>query len=82
VCPPGDAAAHALAALDAALRQRFVNAQLVHRQSPDGLRRYIDVVTDCEDDFEVLETVAAATIDIFLAHGIQLHVFPFRRAAT
>jgi hypothetical protein len=69
----------ALEPLTRALRARFPEAQLLYRQSPDGLRCYVDVVTDCEDDFTVLEAVAAIAVDLLLREGLHVHVFPFRR---
>jgi hypothetical protein len=71
----------ALASLSDGLRARFPEAEFSHRKSPDGLRWYLDVATDSADDFDVLEVVAGATIDLFLTYGILVHVFPFRRAA-
>jgi hypothetical protein len=73
--PDGEAA---LAALSEMLLAHFPEAQFSHRKSPDGLHWYLDVATDCSDDFAVLEIVAGATVDLFLAEGIQVHVFPFR----
>ena len=68
----------ALAALSQKLLAHFPEAQFSHRKSPDGLHWYLDVATHCGDDFAVLEIVAGATVDLFLAEGIQVHVFPFR----
>ena len=69
----------ALEPLIRAVRARFPEAQFLYRESPDRLRCYLDVITDCEDDFLVLETVATATVDLLLRQGIHVHVFPFRR---
>ena len=74
--PVGEAA---LAALSEKLLAHFPEAQFSQRQSPDGLRWYLDVATDCDDDFAVLEIVAGAAVDLLLSEGIQVHVFPFRR---
>ena len=71
-------AADAFAALSAVVRAHFPAAQLRYRESPDGLRWYLDVVTDCEDDFTVLEVAATAAVELFLAQGILVHVFAFR----
>jgi hypothetical protein len=65
--------------LTRAILARFPEARFGYRESPDGLRCYLDVATDCPDDFAVLEIVAAATVDLFLGQGLQVHVFPFRR---
>ena len=65
--------------LTSALRARFPEAEFGYRESPDGMRCYLDVATDCADDFAVLEVVAAAAVDLFLNQGLQVHVFPFRR---
>jgi len=62
-----------------ALRARFPEARFAHRESPDGLRSYLDVVTDCEDDFAVAQVAAPAAIELLLEHGVQVHVFPFRQ---
>ena len=75
--PP--AAPAALEPLIGALRARFPEAQFAYRESPDRLRAYLDVATDCGDDFTVLETVADRTVDLLLQHGIMVHVFAFRR---
>jgi hypothetical protein len=61
-----------------ALRARFPEARFAHRASPDGLRSYLDVATDCEDDFAVAQVAAPAAIELLLARGVQVHVFPFR----
>ncbi|HZU04932.1 MAG TPA: hypothetical protein VFB73_03085 [Chloroflexota bacterium] len=71
--------AGALAPLLAALRARFPEAQFAYRESPDGSRCYVDVATDAEDDFAVLEVVAGIAVELFLREGIQVHVCPFRR---
>jgi hypothetical protein len=65
--------------LIAALRAQFPEAQFAHRESPDGLRSYLDVVTDCEDDFAVAQVAAPAAIELLLARGVTVHVFPFRQ---
>jgi len=72
-------AADALEPLTQALRARFPEARFSYRVAPDGLRCYLDVATDCDDDFAVLETVAAATLALLLERGLVVHVFPFRR---
>ena len=71
----------ALAALSDALRKRFPEAQCRYRESPDGLSWYLDVATDCADDFAVLEVVEARTVELYLAAGVQVHVFPFQRSS-
>jgi hypothetical protein len=70
----------ALASLTEALRRRFPDAELGYRESPDGLRGFLDVVTSCEDDFVVLEAAADHAIALLLEHDLQVIVFPFRRA--
>ena len=70
----------ALATLSSALLARFPEAQFSYRKSPDGLRWYLDVASDCDDDFAVLEVVAAQTVELYLTCGVQVHVFPFRRS--
>ena len=62
------------------LRAHFPEAQFAYRQAPDGLRGYLDVMTDCDDDFEVLECVAGTALDLYLQRGVLVHVFAFRRA--
>ncbi len=69
----------ALEPLKQAIRARFPEAEFDYREAPDGLRAYLDVFTDCADDFAVLELVAGATLDLYLQHGVLVHVFPFRR---
>jgi hypothetical protein len=72
--PPG-----ALDPLKQAIRAQFPEAEFDYREAPDGLRAYLDVFTDCDDDFAVLETVAGAALDLYLQRGVLVHVFPFRR---
>jgi hypothetical protein len=69
----------ALASLTEALRRRFPDAELAYRESPDGLRGYLDVVTSCEDDFDVLEAAADHAVALLVEHELQVIVFPFRR---
>ena len=76
---PGPDAAGALEPLRQAIRARFPEAEFDYREAPDGLRAYLDVFTDCVDDFAVLETVAGAALDLYLQRGVLVHVFPFRR---
>ena len=80
---PGDHAQlcsdDALEPLRAVVRGRFPEARFAYREAPDGLRVYLDVATDCQDDFAVLEAVAPAAIEVYLQRGILVHVFPFRR---
>jgi len=73
-------AAAALTALSSALLARFPEARFSYRKAPDGLRWYLDVATDCSDDFAILEVVAAKTVELYLTCGVQIHVFPFRRS--
>lgn len=61
-----------------AVRERFPEARFAYRESPDGLRGYLDVCTTCEDDFEVLAVAAPEAIQLLLRDGMQVHVFPFR----
>lgn len=77
--PPPPAARRALEPLKRALRGRFPEARFAVRESPDGLRVYLDVATETEDDFAVLAVIAGRTVDLFLRHGLQVHVFPFRK---
>jgi hypothetical protein len=69
----------ALGPLKQAVRAQFPEAEFDYREAPDGLRAYLDVFTDCADDFTVLELVAGAALDLYLQRGILIHVFPFRR---
>ncbi|MBX5489656.1 MAG: hypothetical protein IRZ14_00770 [Chloroflexi bacterium] len=80
--PQQPPARRALEPLKRALRASFPEARFAIRESPDGLRIYLDVATDAEDDFAVLEVVAGATVDLFLQQGLQVHVFPFRKLPT
>ncbi|HLH22589.1 MAG TPA: hypothetical protein VK066_08705 [Chloroflexota bacterium] len=65
--------------LKRAVRARFPEAEFDYREAPDGLRAYLDVFTDCTDDFAVLECVEGITLDLYLQRGVLVHVFPFRR---
>jgi hypothetical protein len=65
--------------LKRALRAQFPEAEFDYREAPDGLRAYLDVSTDCADDFTVLAVVAATALDLYLQRGVLIHVFPFRR---
>ena len=76
---PIPGASGAIEPLKRAVLARFPEAQFGFREAPDGLRCYLDVITDCDDDFAVLETIAAATVELFLQQRIIVHVFPFRR---
>lgn len=76
---PAGGAHSVLEPVTRALRGRFPEARFSYREAPDGLRCYLDVATDCDDDFAVLETVAAATLDLLFERGVVVHVFPFRR---
>ena len=71
----------ALGALKRAVCAQFPTATFAYREGPDGLRGYLDVFTDCPDDFAVLESVAGAALDLYLQYGMLVHVFPFRRPA-
>jgi hypothetical protein len=75
-CP---GAGDALEPLKQAIRAQFPEAEFDYREAPDGSRAYLDVFTDCPDDFAVLETVAGAALDLYLQRGVLIHVFPFRR---
>jgi hypothetical protein len=61
------------------VRARYPEAEFAYREAPDGLRGYLDVFTDCPDDFAILELVAGAALDLYLQRGVLVHVFPFRR---
>jgi hypothetical protein len=76
---PAAGARGALEPLKRVVLARFPEAEFAFREAPDGVRCYLDVISDCEDDFAVLETVAAATVELYLQQGIIVHVFPFRR---
>lgn len=65
--------------LKQAIRAQFPEAEFDYREAPDGLRAYLDVFTDCADDFAVLETVEGVALDLYLQQGVLIHVFPFRR---
>ncbi|HEY7062466.1 MAG TPA: hypothetical protein VII06_13385 [Chloroflexota bacterium] len=71
-----------LQGLKRAVRARFPDAAFDYREAPDGLRAYLDVFTDCPDDFAVLDTVAGEALDLYLQRGVLVHVFPFRRAPS
>lgn len=77
--PRPSAARRALEPLKRALRGRFPEARFAVRESPDGLRVYLDVATAADDDFAVLAVVAGHTVELYLRHGLQVHVFPFRQ---
>jgi hypothetical protein len=72
----------ALEPLTRALQARFPEAQFAYRESPDKLRAYLDVVTNADDDFAVLEIAAAPLVDLLLEQGVQVHVLPFRHPPT
>jgi hypothetical protein len=69
----------ALEPLKQAIRARFPEAEFDYREAPDGLRAYLDVFTDSAEDFDVLELVAGAALDLYLQRGLLVHIFPFRR---
>lgn len=75
---PASRAERVLESLRQRVRARFPEAQFAWRQAPDGSRYYLDVATGADDDFAVLDTVAAATVEAFLEDQIMVHVFPFR----
>lgn len=75
---PTSRADRVLESLRQRIRAHFPEAQFAWRQAPDGSRYYLDVATGSEDDFAVLDTIAAATIEVFLEDQIMVHVFPFR----
>jgi hypothetical protein len=75
---PAPAASDAIEPLKRLLLARFPEARFDFRQAPDGLRCYLDVATNCDDDFAVLEAVAGPALDLFVQHGVMVHVFPFR----
>jgi hypothetical protein len=70
-----------LQALKEAVRARFPAAEFDYREAPDGLRAYLDVFTDCSDDFTVLDSVAGEALDLYLQRGVLVHVFAFWRAS-
>ena len=76
---PSPRATGALEPLMSALRTRFPEARFAYRESPDRLRCYLDIATDCEDDVVVLEAVAGAAVDLLLQQDLQVHACPFRR---
>jgi hypothetical protein len=75
---PAPDASDAIEPLKRLLLARFPEARFDFREAPDGLRCYLDVATNCDDDFAVLEVVAGPALDLFVRHGVMVHVFPFR----
>ncbi len=71
-------AAGVVAELRQVIRAKFPSATFKTRVAPDG-RIFLDVYTDAENDFAVLELVAERTVDFMIAYGRSIHVFPRRR---
>lgn len=76
---PTSRADRVLESLMGRVRAHFPGAQFAWRQAPDGSRYYLDVAAGTDDDFAILDIVAAATVEAFLEDQIMVHVFPFRK---
>ena len=77
-----DAMQNAIAAVDAHILADYPEAtfRLVEGEDPIGL--YLDVYTDAEDAFAVLDLVSDWLVDLSVNAGVHLHVVPLPQEAA
>jgi len=71
----------AIAEVQARITAAYPNAtfHIVHGDDPPGI--YIDVYTEAEDGFAVLDLVSDRLVDLSVDEGLQIYVVPLPKAA-
>ena len=82
VKPWNDTMQHAITEVKARIRAVYPEATFRPGEGEDPIGLYLDVYTDAEDAFAVLDLVSDWLVDLSVNEGVHLHVIPLPQEAA